>query len=139
MVALRVEFLKVRARAMRFGEEVQLLQEEQRRVLVSLERDALEWERRILLAEHKECVILRQGVVAYAARQRDLLRGLQARFRRMWTGMGLAGGEPGQPDGNVAGPGLWNEDKELLTLEDDSDNDEQLIALPKHNDSDDDL
>ena len=130
MVALRVEFLKVRARAMRFGEEVQLLQEEQRRVLVSLERDALEWERRIVLAEQKECVVLQQGVVAYAARQRDLLRGLQTRFRRMWTGMGLAGGEPGAP--------AIDDDKELLTLDDESDN-EQLIALPKHDDSDDDL
>ena len=48
--ALRVEFLKSRARAQRFAEEVQILQEEQRRVLRSLTLDAQVWERRAELA-----------------------------------------------------------------------------------------
>ena len=95
---MRVEFLKVRARALRFGEEVQILQEEQRRVLKSLANDAYEWERRIVLSELKESPILHQGAVAYAARQRHLLLSLQMRFRQIWTNSGLGGVVDVHPD-----------------------------------------
>ena len=84
-IAIRVEFLRCRARAMRFTEEVQMLREEQRRVLVSLEQEATMWERRAVLAVAKECLVTRQGAVAYAMRQCALRRKLATCFRSCWA------------------------------------------------------
>ena len=46
ILALRIEWCRVRARAMRWSEEVLLLREEMRRVLVFLEWQATWWEKR---------------------------------------------------------------------------------------------
>ena len=138
MLALRVEFLRVRARALRFGEEVQLLQEEQRRVLKALSGDALEWERRASLATQKECPILRQGAVAYAGRQRHLMLGLENRFRRLWTGVGLAAGGLPAPDIGAADmeDALLADGARLYRM--DSDDDDPMVLL-KDDASDDEL
>ncbi|KAI0070520.1 hypothetical protein K474DRAFT_1556942, partial [Panus rudis PR-1116 ss-1] len=74
--ALRVEWLRTRARAHRWTEEVLLLQEEQRRTLVSLERMALMWDEREGKALRLTNPILRVGVAAYAVEQAGLRRGL---------------------------------------------------------------
>ena len=84
MAALRVEFLRARARARRFSEEVKLLEEEQRRVLASLEANGTRWDAREKHAEDIGCPIIRQGAAAYAARQADLQRSLADMFRMMW-------------------------------------------------------
>ena len=52
LIALRVEWLRARARALRFTEETLLLKEEQRRILASFEARALEWEDRGTEVEH---------------------------------------------------------------------------------------
>ena len=124
--------MKVRARALRFMEEVQLLQEEQRRVLKSLERDALEWERRAAVGANKECLILRQGAVAYASRQRQLMIALQTRFRQLWTGVGLANGLDRAAEAAELGDGA-----RLYRIE--SDDEDAPMNLLKDDDSDGDL
>lgn len=62
--------------------------EEQRRTLASLEYEASEWDRR-----RAECVdisdgdpILARGLVAYAARQAAMYRGLRDKFSKLWRG-----------------------------------------------------
>lgn len=62
-----------------------LVNEEKRRVLISLERDALEWD-----AREGRCIDLytdpavRQGAAAYAAHQADIRRRRRARFECLW-------------------------------------------------------
>ncbi|KAF7792933.1 hypothetical protein EIP86_004036 [Pleurotus ostreatoroseus] len=84
--ALRVEYLRTRARARRIQEEVKLLAEERRRILVSLEKSALDWDRREgESAERSDCPITQQGLAAYAAKQAKILRALAAKFQILWT------------------------------------------------------
>ncbi|KAG2129417.1 uncharacterized protein EDB93DRAFT_1095474, partial [Suillus bovinus] len=71
-------------RAMRWGEEVELLQEEMRRILAFLRWEAGCWERRRedavpANAEHED------GCVAYAKRQADLRRNLASSFEARWA------------------------------------------------------
>lgn len=83
--ALRVEWLKARARAKRFQEEVQLLEEEKRRVLVSLEQNAHVWDQREgYVLSNLEASAVTQGAAAYAAEQAALQRALKAKFQNMW-------------------------------------------------------
>ncbi|KAF7799366.1 hypothetical protein EIP86_010598 [Pleurotus ostreatoroseus] len=84
--ALRVEYLRTRARARRAQEEVCLVTEEQRRILVSLEASALTWDRREGEAPQRaEHPILQQGLAAYAAKQSRIQRGLAAHFKALWA------------------------------------------------------
>lgn len=91
-VALRVEFLKARARCHRWTEEIRLVQAEQTRVFISLEKKALEWETRILSADEPDQDI-REGMSAYAHEQAYLYRHLSQNFAKLWempiTDMGL--------------------------------------------------
>ncbi|KAI0772180.1 hypothetical protein BC629DRAFT_1595397 [Irpex lacteus] len=139
---LRVSFLKSRARAQRFAEEVQILQEEQRRVLVSLSQMAATWQARAEQAATKESPILRQGAIAYAARQQDLYQRLRTQFSQMWTGRGLAsaaaGGEAVDEDVDEAGDVARVIDQPLYTIDQDSDEENGLIRM-KGDDSDDEL
>ncbi|KAL1741225.1 hypothetical protein HDZ31DRAFT_84959 [Schizophyllum fasciatum] len=69
--ALRVEFLKSKARCDRDREETQLLMEEMRRTIASLSHDALVWRRRAharMTADDS----LREGLQSYALRQSAL-------------------------------------------------------------------
>lgn len=80
---MRVEFLKARARALRYKEESLLLQEEKRRVLVSLEQQAEVWEvreRKALLESTAED----QGRAMYAAKQATIRRSLRNAFFSAW-------------------------------------------------------
>ena len=85
-VALRIEWLRTRARAYRFHEEVELLKEEQRRVLISLAQTAQWWEEKAEDVQFKPTQALREGASAYAARQAALRRALAASFRATWAG-----------------------------------------------------
>ncbi|KAF7795842.1 hypothetical protein EIP86_007009 [Pleurotus ostreatoroseus] len=82
--ALRIEFLRTRARSRRWSEQVALLEEEQRRTLVSLEGVALEWDRRMLKYSGAEDAYS-QGLAAYAAEQAAVQRGLKAKYRALWS------------------------------------------------------
>ncbi|KAG2111751.1 hypothetical protein DEU56DRAFT_935828 [Suillus clintonianus] len=72
---MRIEWCKARARAMHWGEEVQLLQEEMRRILAFLRQD----DATLTNAEHED------GCVAYAKRQADLRRHLASSFEARWA------------------------------------------------------
>ncbi|KAG2123716.1 hypothetical protein BD769DRAFT_1628906 [Suillus cothurnatus] len=82
--ALRIEWCKSRARANRWAEEVELLQEEMRRVASFLSWHAGWWEeqanrRTVLPAPEQE------GIQGYAKRQAALRRAMRDRFEKMWS------------------------------------------------------
>ncbi|KAG2746737.1 hypothetical protein P692DRAFT_201840841 [Suillus brevipes Sb2] len=81
---LRIEWCKSRARANRWAEEVELLQEEMRRVADFLSWHAGWWEeqatRRAALAAPEE-----EGIRGYAKRQAALRRAMRDRFQEMWS------------------------------------------------------
>ncbi|KAG1732347.1 hypothetical protein EDB19DRAFT_1831363 [Suillus lakei] len=85
--ALRIEWCKARARAMRWEEEVQLLTEEQRRIIAFLDWQADWWwsQRQRRKPESLEDSGLREGLVAYAERQTSLRQALSAHFQHLWT------------------------------------------------------
>ncbi|KAI0047219.1 hypothetical protein FA95DRAFT_1465725, partial [Auriscalpium vulgare] len=81
--AMRVEWVKARARARRWEEEVVYVQEEMRRVLQTLESDARLWlSRRALREDVGE--ELRSGLTAYAAKQAAIRLDLAKSFAIMW-------------------------------------------------------
>ncbi|KAG1780044.1 hypothetical protein EV702DRAFT_1178215 [Suillus placidus] len=83
--ALRIEWCKARARAMRWEEEVDLLKEEQRRVIAFLDWQAGWWWSQQQGRESEfldDC--LREGLKAYAERQASLRRALSAHFQALW-------------------------------------------------------
>ncbi|KAK7018531.1 CxC2 domain-containing protein [Favolaschia claudopus] len=78
--SLRIEWTKARARSKRWNEEVDLLEEEYRRVLVSFEYEAAQWETRakgIAVGVVEEGFA--QGAIAYALKQASLYRDLRRR------------------------------------------------------------
>jgi len=84
LAALRIEWCRARARAMRWSEEVLLLEEEMRRVLRFLEWHAKWWEdqqgRHTNLSPAEE-----KGMRAYALRQAGLRRALRKAFYDQWA------------------------------------------------------
>ncbi|TDL13652.1 hypothetical protein BD410DRAFT_817279 [Rickenella mellea] len=84
---LRVEWAKARARALRYGEEVDLLTEEMRRTLQWLLARSDFWTTRSLPAMWSDKVTSVQsqnGLIAYAHRQAAIYLGLGAQFAKMW-------------------------------------------------------
>ncbi|KAJ7727252.1 hypothetical protein B0H16DRAFT_1735292 [Mycena metata] len=78
--ALRIEWAKAYARTRRWKEEVRLLEEEYRRILVSFEYEAQRWEGRIRaipVGEVEEGYA--QGAVAYGLKQAEMYRDIAAR------------------------------------------------------------
>lgn len=93
---VRVEWLKARARAQRWEEEVRLLREEMERVLRTFSFMATWWEgqtgRMDVEMESsygaQTMVVddtLREGLLAYAAEQADMYRGLRTSFEGKWV------------------------------------------------------
>lgn len=83
MTAVRVEWVKARARKQRWVEEVALLKEEMRRVRRYLQWAASEWESRAkgwigLMPD------IEAGLIAYAHRQAHWRRGLLNSFVAKW-------------------------------------------------------
>ncbi|KAJ3717362.1 hypothetical protein C8R42DRAFT_724265 [Lentinula raphanica] len=85
---IRVEWSKAYSRVQRWNEELGLIEEEKRRVLVSLEHEALQWEGRQVyegpLAATSTDTHM-EGVRAYALSQATLYRQIARNFRTMWT------------------------------------------------------
>jgi hypothetical protein len=80
---LRIEWCKARARAMRWREEVELLQEEMRRVLQFLRWHACWWD----VTAHSRTLPTaaeNEGLIAYATRQAQIRRDLAAKFEFSW-------------------------------------------------------
>ena len=96
---MRAEWAKSRARANRASEEVLLLREEMRRVLVFLEWKAQWWMARASMRKDVDGA-LSEALVAYAADQADLQRLLRTRFKAIWKGpLGEAKAEAERGDG----------------------------------------
>ncbi|KAJ7810115.1 hypothetical protein B0H13DRAFT_2248680 [Mycena leptocephala] len=84
--SLRVEWAKTRARAMRYGEEVDLGEEEMRRVPDFLDWRSEWWRSRVgLRAALQPEEALREGHSAYAHKQAGIMEGLSASFRLQWA------------------------------------------------------
>ncbi|KAJ7099168.1 hypothetical protein C8R44DRAFT_747853 [Mycena epipterygia] len=83
--ALRIEWAKTRARAWRWTEEVDLVEEEMRRVLLFLDWKAAWW---LTLIDECPVVVedetMREGFKAYALRQSRMQRSLKSRFEGNW-------------------------------------------------------
>ncbi|KAG1793209.1 uncharacterized protein HD556DRAFT_1432380 [Suillus plorans] len=83
--SLRIEWCKARARSMRWAEEVELLQEEMRRVSCFLKWHATWWQKKI--AAHALATAAdNEGLSAYACRQAQLREDLADCFRKKWAG-----------------------------------------------------
>ncbi|KAF8129567.1 hypothetical protein EV363DRAFT_1451098 [Boletus edulis] len=83
MVSIRVEWCKARARAYRWAEEVELLVEEQRRVLQFLRWEESWWfGKQATVATDNPA--LEEGLKAYALRQAALRHDLEKRFTHLW-------------------------------------------------------
>ncbi|KAJ3817266.1 hypothetical protein F5880DRAFT_1493225, partial [Lentinula raphanica] len=85
---IRVEWSKSFSRVQRWKEELGLLEEEKRRVLVSLEHEAKQWEGRQEYAgplAAKVDTIHLEGARAYALLQAHLYRQIANNFYRLWN------------------------------------------------------
>ena len=80
---IRVEWVKLKARADRWDEEVRLLAKEMRRTLVYFT-----WKARWWREQAGRCTTdspaLREGLTAYAEKQASILEGLAQKFTRRW-------------------------------------------------------
>ena len=86
-VALRVEWCKAQERAKRYEEEVELVVEEMRRTLATLELNAREWDGRAAsILNHVPTLgpVTANGAAAYAHKQADTQRGLVEVFLNDW-------------------------------------------------------
>ncbi|KAJ6582403.1 hypothetical protein B0H19DRAFT_930041 [Mycena capillaripes] len=83
--ALRIEWAKTRARSMRYTEEVDLLQEEMRRVVQFMDWRRDWWRSLVgLRAAVQPDTALREGHSAYAHKQAAYMGGLSTRFQKLW-------------------------------------------------------
>ncbi|KAG6836043.1 hypothetical protein H0H93_012007 [Arthromyces matolae] len=80
---IRLEWLKARSRAHRWKEEVQLLEEEMRRVLEYTKWKSVWWEQKGL-QRNVESPSLREGLLAYAARQAEVEEGRRIAWSAKW-------------------------------------------------------
>lgn len=86
--ALRIEWAKTRTKAMRYAEEVDLLEEEMRRVLQFLDWRAEWWQSQVgLRVEKQPEEALREGHAAYAMKQAGYMKAMRARFAKNWEGV----------------------------------------------------
>ncbi|KAL0568500.1 hypothetical protein V5O48_013480 [Marasmius crinis-equi] len=108
--ALRIEWCKAQARTRRWSEELELLEEEMRRIPILLEAEARQWLSWIVAdADSYEA----EGINAYCCRQAAIRRSLSQRFQNLW-----AKPDPPRRKQDVVLP-------ELSDLEDSSESDDE--------------
>lgn len=96
LAALRVEYFKARARKERYREEIIFVEEEKRRTLVTLDKQALLWDQREgQVRSIKDCPTIAEGAAAYAARRAAEERALRAKFQVLWASGVVV--QPGTP------------------------------------------
>lgn len=83
-LALRIQWCRARARAMRWSEEISLLQEEMRRVLAYLSWYETWWKGRAALAESCKSLPLQEGQRAYALHQAQIRSSMHEHFSQLW-------------------------------------------------------
>lgn len=94
LLALRAEWARSRARAARWAEEYELVQEEMRRVIAYLKWDAEQWQdRRVLRRDDDNSTdALSDGLRAYASKQASIRWRLRRKFAHTWGPYLVAGG-----------------------------------------------
>ncbi|KAJ6532232.1 hypothetical protein DFH09DRAFT_1092897 [Mycena vulgaris] len=144
--ALRIEWAKTRARSLRWSEEVDLLEEEVRRIAQFLRWRSEWWQEQVGkrgLEEGPQA----EGETAYAMRQAGLQADLSTRFTGMWSALpelisagragiiagdaeGSEGGEDGEEE-ELEGEGEADEEEEeeAEAAEDSSDENEPIQEL----------
>lgn len=83
-LGLKAEWARSRARANRWVEEQELVQEEMRRVLMFLKSRAAWWETQGARDHESATPDLLDGLSSYAKKQAVILRNLRQRFAFMW-------------------------------------------------------
>ncbi|KAH9899133.1 hypothetical protein C8Q73DRAFT_639748 [Cubamyces lactineus] len=78
--SLRIEWLKARARALRWQEETELLPEEMRRVLAAMESEASHWETCAAQVRTDVSEEIQEGLKAYALDQMLIFRAMRDTF-----------------------------------------------------------
>ena len=121
---LRIEWCKSKCRADRWREEVELLQEERKHILLFFEYQASEWQKR---SQRDEEVWMLPGVrydpvavdgrEAYARHQAHQFREMVSHFRAVWRNIDAYISSNGQED-NVS---IYPPEVELDTIENDAD------------------
>ncbi|KAK7046356.1 CxC2 domain-containing protein [Favolaschia claudopus] len=130
--SLRVEWAKARARAHRWREEVDLLEEEMRRILVFLDWKA-GWWRELNGRGDVRDPGLKEGLVAYAERQAGIQEAMKQRFQSdwqdvaRWIAMGREGAAASRERASAAMEGGSDEGEEE---EDEDSADESLQPVP---------
>ena len=79
-----MEWVKARARKLRWQEEVELLPEEVRRSITFFHFKATEWEQRALLRQDSVSPEVLEGLIGYAHRQAHLMRRLASSGQQRW-------------------------------------------------------
>ena len=82
--ALQIQWCRTRAHAMRWSEEVLLVQEEMRRVLEYMSWFANWWTSHAAVPSMAHDPYLTEGLTAYAAKQADLRLTLRNHFEMLW-------------------------------------------------------
>ncbi|KAI0083018.1 hypothetical protein BDY19DRAFT_901053, partial [Irpex rosettiformis] len=82
--SMEIEWMKTRARARRWSEEVQLIQEEMRRVIDFFEWKAKWWHQRVGQRENVT-LALSSGLAGYAEKQASMYEELSLKFYNMWV------------------------------------------------------
>ncbi|KAF9021224.1 hypothetical protein BDZ89DRAFT_1138143 [Hymenopellis radicata] len=89
----RVEWLKSRARSLRWSEEKRFLAEEMRRVPITLEERAKWWDEHQVNEDDTLGPDIQEGVQAYSVQQADVWRKLGNTFTALWDVDGIEIGE----------------------------------------------
>ena len=96
-IGMRVEWAKSLARAKRWEEELLLVQEEMRRVLLFLEKNAMWWVSKSEACQNDDAELL-AGIHAYAMKQAHILRSLASTFAVEWKMVRSDNGLPAPSD-----------------------------------------
>ncbi|KAJ7863782.1 hypothetical protein B0H14DRAFT_2574722 [Mycena olivaceomarginata] len=106
--AVRIEWAKTRARAMRWAEEVDLLEEEMRCIVEFLRWRSGRWKARVNMRGLAEGPQL-EGETAYAMRQANIQATLASEFLKEWKGLAqlIQDGRTGEGGGGCGGGWEW--------------------------------
>jgi hypothetical protein len=96
----------------RWGEEVQLLQEEMRRALAFFDYQAALWDSRATLRTDDQFLDLRDGVRAYAAKQASINRKRRIKFADAWATPSMVNNLDPDSDAEDDGAGVNGADDE---------------------------
>ena len=88
--SLRIEWLKARARALRWKEETELLPEEMRRVLATLQHEVFQWQAFATSPIADVSSEVQEGIIAYAHRQARIRIAIRDTFQRVCYNQAVA-------------------------------------------------